>query len=136
MNGNETGPSAEKLCSIATSQGLLIQPKSIESVTYASHLGRTQLNYSDATNETFDLIFYNPETRLRGNMATQLGLDLTEVGDVKVFGLFHETSRRGVFASGDCASQVKMVAVAMGQGVSAGMGVNAQILEDDLMSRL
>ena len=61
----------------------------------------------------------------------QLGLELTEQGDIKTNGMFYETSVTGVFAAGDCATPLKAVtqAVAMGSFCAAGLVFQLQVPE-------
>ena len=64
---------------------------------------------------------HRPKTEINGPFARDLGLELTESGDIKVSQPFCESSVKGVFAVGDCATPLQAVsqAVAMG-GFSAG----------------
>lgn len=89
------------------------------------------VEFEDGTTSSFGFLFHKPETVLNGSFAEQLVLKTTQTGDISISGSMQETSRRGVFAAGDCATQVKQVSVAMGAGSAAGVGANAQILQDD-----
>ncbi|KAF3801164.1 Thioredoxin reductase sirT [Colletotrichum gloeosporioides] len=89
------------------------------------------VEFEDGTTSSFGFLFHKPDTVPNGSFAEQLGLCTTHTGDVSISGSTQETSRRGVFAAGDCATQVKHVSVAMGAGSAAGVGANAQILQDD-----
>ncbi|CAI0643318.1 unnamed protein product [Colletotrichum noveboracense] len=89
------------------------------------------VEFEDGTTSSFGFLFHKPETVPNGNFAEQLGLETTQTGDISISGYMQETSRRGVFVAGDCATQVKQVSVAMGAGSAAGVGANAQILKDD-----
>ncbi|EQB56090.1 hypothetical protein CGLO_03929 [Colletotrichum gloeosporioides Cg-14] len=90
------------------------------------------VEFEDGTTSSFGFLFHKPDTVPNGSFAEQLGLETTHMGDVSISGCLQETSRRGVFAAGDCATQVKQVSVAMGAGSAAGVGANEQILQDDL----
>ncbi|TGO09821.1 hypothetical protein BTUL_0153g00070 [Botrytis tulipae] len=76
-------------------------------------------------------LLHKPVTEQSNNLAHQLGMELTEQGDIKVTAPFNETSVRGVFATGDCASILKNVAGAMYSGTCAGAGVGSQIQGED-----
>ncbi|KAF4914683.1 Thioredoxin reductase sirT [Colletotrichum fructicola] len=89
------------------------------------------VEFEDGTTSSFGFLFHKPDTVPNGSFAEQLGLETMHTGDVSISGSEQETSRRGVFAAGDCATQVKQVSVAMGAGSAAGVGANAQILQDD-----
>ncbi|KAH0420455.1 hypothetical protein CcaCcLH18_14007 [Colletotrichum camelliae] len=89
------------------------------------------VEFEDGTTSSFGFLFHKPDTVPSGSFAEQLELETTPTGDVSILGFMQETSKRGVFAAGDCATQVKQVSVAMGAGCAAGVGANAQILQDD-----
>ncbi|KAF0322364.1 thioredoxin reductase [Colletotrichum asianum] len=91
----------------------------------------TVVEFEDGTTSSFGFLFHKPDKVPNGSFAEQLGLETTQTGDVSISGFMQETSRRGVFAAGDCATQVKQVSVAMGAGSAAGVGANTQILQDD-----
>ncbi|KAF7885235.1 hypothetical protein EAF00_011053 [Botryotinia globosa] len=75
-------------------------------------------------------LLHKPVTEQTNNLAHQLGIELTEQGDIKVTAPFNETSVIGVFATGDCAPMLKNVVGAMCSGTCAGAGVGSQIQED------
>ncbi|THV43804.1 hypothetical protein BGAL_0901g00010 [Botrytis galanthina] len=80
---------------------------------------------------THAFLLHKPATEQTNNLAHQLGVELTEQGDIKVTTPFNETSVRGVFATGDCASMLKNVVGAMYSGTCAGAGVGSQIQGED-----
>ena len=67
---------------------------------------------------------------LKGDIAQQLGLELTPMGDVMVSPPFFQTSLRGVFAAGDDASPIKIANNALFAGAAVGAGVTAQLQAD------
>ncbi|KAF7913404.1 hypothetical protein BELL_0910g00030 [Botrytis elliptica] len=80
---------------------------------------------------THAFLLHKPVTEQTNDLAHQLGIELTEQGDLKVTAPFNETSVRGVFATGDCASMLKNVVGAMYSGTCAGAGVGSQIQGED-----
>ncbi|TGO46696.1 hypothetical protein BOTNAR_0571g00070 [Botryotinia narcissicola] len=80
---------------------------------------------------THAFLLHKPVTEQTNNLARQLGIELTEQGDIKVTAPFNETSVRGVFATADCASMLKNVVSAMYSGICAGAGVGSQIQGED-----
>ena len=64
--------------------------------------------------------------RLGSELVTDLGIELDNGGDIKL-GAFQETSVRGIFAAGDCASTQKYVAIASAMGTMAGAGAAQQL---------
>ncbi|KAK0654945.1 hypothetical protein B0T16DRAFT_395906 [Cercophora newfieldiana] len=72
-------------------------------------------------------LVHKPKTRVNGPFVSQLGLELTEKGVIKIAAPFNEASVKGVFAVGDCASLFPAVANAMAMGVFAAGGLAAQL---------
>jgi gliotoxin/aspirochlorine biosynthesis thioredoxin reductase len=68
-----------------------------------------------------------PRGKVNGPFVSQLGLELTEMGVIKVTPPFHETSVKGVFAVGDCASPIPAVVNALAMGALAAGGLVAQL---------
>ncbi|KAF2836612.1 FAD/NAD(P)-binding domain-containing protein [Patellaria atrata CBS 101060] len=130
LNGVTELEEHEKIM-LAKKNGVKVNTQPITQLKHIGPGGVTNVTFADGSTETFGFIVHHPETRLRGDFATQLGLHLTPTGDIFVKNVFQETSRYGVFAAGDCATMVKQVAIAQGVGVSAGIGANLQILQDD-----
>ena len=62
---------------------------------------------------------------------TQLGLDITAQGDVKVNLPFNESSVTGVFAGGDSAAPMKSATMASAHGALLAAGVAAQLEAED-----
>ncbi|VUC35349.1 unnamed protein product [Clonostachys rosea] len=132
LNGNAMSPSHHKISALAVSRGFRIEGKIIKRLTYSGNGAKTTVNYADGSDETFDLLFYSPPSKPHGDIAAQLGLETTTSGNIKILGSLQETSLYGVFGAGDCSTEVKKIAVAMGAGVSAGIGANSQIIKEDI----
>ncbi|KAL0940445.1 thioredoxin reductase [Colletotrichum truncatum] len=112
---------------------LKVDDRKIKKLSPAGHSTSSlmEVEFEDGSISTFGFIFHKNETTTRGGFANDLGLKTTSSGEIITAGPMQETSKRGVYAAGDCATPVKEVAVAIGTGAAAGYGVNAQILEDD-----
>lgn len=84
---------------------------------------------TDGTKINEGFLVHKPKTRVNGPFAHQFELDLTDAGDIKTNGMFHESSMPGVFAVGDCASMLKAVtqAIAMGSFGAAGLASQLQV---------
>lgn len=75
---------------------------------------------------------YQPQTEVNGPFAKQLGLAMTDGGDIQTTPPFYETSMPGVFAVGDCATLYKIVAPAVAMGSLAAAGLVAQLQAEPL----
>ncbi|KAI1457510.1 hypothetical protein F4805DRAFT_171868 [Annulohypoxylon moriforme] len=74
---------------------------------------------------------HKPPTVPKGDFHKQLGLDMTPMGDPASKPMFCETSRKGVFVSGDGASPIKIIPQALFSGSAAAAAVCAQIQAED-----
>ncbi|KAK2054705.1 FAD/NAD(P)-binding domain-containing protein [Colletotrichum caudatum] len=85
--------------------------------------GHVTIAFEGGQSVTEGFIAHQPTAKPRGPFAEQLGLELQASGDIMVKQPFYETSVRGVFAAGDCATPIKAVsqAVAMGTVTAAGL---------------
>lgn len=90
------------------------------------------VEFTDGSVVPFGYLIHKPPTVASGTFAQQLGLELTPGGDIPVIGPMQQTTRKGVFAAGDCATPIKQMVVGMGAGVAAGVGANMQLVEAEL----
>jgi len=87
---------------------------------------------SDGSVHHVDWILYKPKTTLSSpELASQLGIELNPMGDIKV-GPFQETNVSGVFAAGDCVNFLKQGPVAISEGFTAGAGIHLQLTLQDM----
>ncbi len=68
-----------------------------------------------------------PVGQSAGDLAEQLGLEMTPTGEIKVSPPFNETSVKGCFAAGDAATMMKSVVSAMYMGSFVGVGAVSQL---------
>jgi thioredoxin reductase len=76
-------------------------------------------------------IAHKPQSQQQGPWAEQLGLELTDVGDIKVNPPFNATDVPGVFAGGDCQTMMKGATVALSHGALLAAGVASQLEAED-----
>ncbi|KAF5649390.1 thioredoxin reductase [Fusarium sp. NRRL 52700] len=86
-----------------------------------------QIELSDGTTKTEDFLVHKPATVQASALYSQLGLQVTAEGDIKVKEPVFETSKAGVFAVGDCASPNKFVGSASTSGGFAAAGAAMQL---------
>jgi hypothetical protein len=80
-----------------------------------------------SSSNPFFLQIHEPRTEINGPYTYQLGLDLTDSGDIRVSGPLYTTTVPSVFAVGDCACATKDVLQAMATGALAAKGVSAEL---------
>ena len=104
-----------------------VDPREITRFEKGRDRAQVIIHFKDGTMATEGFLGHKPRTILKGNLAKQLGLDLTPQGDIKVAPPFNQTSLRGVFAAGDNASPMKIVNTGLFTGAAVGAGVSAQL---------
>jgi thioredoxin reductase len=86
--------------------------------------------FADGTGLPRDGLLVAAPMRQRSELAAELGVELDEAGTIAVDHL-GRTSVPGVFAAGDVAAAVQMVAVAIGEGARIAAQVRFSLLAED-----
>jgi thioredoxin reductase len=126
-NGNEDLANDLRAAIDTATAPMKVDSRKIENLVKAPHRARCNWHFADGTRATEAFIAHKPKTKLRGNLAQQLGLERTPAGVIKVSPPFNQTSLRGVFAAGDCAMTMQTVTTALQSGTWTGGGVPLQI---------
>ena len=98
----------------------------------APNKGDVVIHFEDGDAKTESFIGHRPPTKLKSDLARQLGCKLTPGGDIVVSPGYYESSVRGVFAGGDDASPLKIVPHALFSGSAAGAAACVQVQADDV----
>ncbi|CZT23705.1 related to thioredoxin reductase [Ramularia collo-cygni] len=96
-------------------------------VKVPNHPSDVIVEFEDGSKETFGFVAHKPRSKMNGPWAEQLGVEMTPGADLKVNPPFNETSVKGVFAAGDCASPFKVVAGGISMGLFAANGAAMQV---------
>ncbi|KAM0544708.1 hypothetical protein ACHAPJ_011695 [Fusarium lateritium] len=116
----------------AKTQGLKVDNRPIQALTKAEPGSLMTVEFVGGARSSYGFMVHKPRTATRGSFAEQLGLEMTPGGEISIKTQLQETSKHGVFAAGDCATALKQMAIGMGHGITAGIGANLQIVEEDL----
>jgi thioredoxin reductase len=96
-----------------------------------SHTDGITLEFETGQPVTLGFLVHRPPTVNRAqDLIEQLELETEDPamgGNVKVNGMFNETSVHGVFAAGDTMVLIKQVTIAMAEGLKAAAGAGSQI---------
>ncbi|KAK6849414.1 hypothetical protein PG990_001707 [Apiospora arundinis] len=90
------------------------------------------IHFEDGTSVSEGFIVHKPKSQINGPFAKQLSLELTEQGVIKSTAPFYESSVKGVFAVGDCATPVPAVTNALAMGAFAAAGLVSQLQVEPL----
>jgi len=86
------------------------------------------LRFSDGSSMAADALFLRSRTPLPSAIPGSLGIELTEQGLIKVDPMQH-TNVPGVFASGDCASPMRALSMAIASGNIAGAVIVHELIQ-------
>ncbi|AXB55836.1 NAD(P)/FAD-dependent oxidoreductase [Flavobacterium fluviale] len=75
-------------------------------------------------------IYARPPFEQHCNLPKELGCEITEQGLLKV-DFMQNTNVGGIYASGDCTTQMRSVAIAVSTGSFAGAVINKDLIEED-----
>ncbi|KAI1214201.1 FAD/NAD(P)-binding domain-containing protein [Annulohypoxylon truncatum] len=85
------------------------------------------VEFDDGSSKVERFLVHNPQTSVQGPFVDQLGIALTQMGDVQADAPFHQSSVRGVFAAGDCITPYKVTAGAISSGCNAAVAASTQL---------
>ena len=100
--------------------GFKVETRKISKLDGADFL--QQIHFTDGTSDSIDGLFVAAESASSIDFARKLGI-LAD-GNIVVTDGDQQTNLEGVFAAGDCASSLKQISVAVGQGALAGKAIS------------
>ncbi|KAL2201613.1 thioredoxin reductase glit [Sarocladium strictum] len=128
-NGNkELATDAQKALN---SSKILFDTRRIVNIALVDDGPDVVLSFSEGSYKQERFLVNLPRTKQRSSLAVQLGLELGEMGEIKVQEPFSETSVEGCMAVGDAATVHQSATYALFMGSNAGMRLVAY-LEDEL----
>lgn len=107
--------------------GFHVEPRGIRRLIKGPEGADVTIELEDETLCKESFLVHQPWTGLRGPLPSQLGVDITPMGDIKVEHPFPATTIPGVYAAGDCASPFKNASMAIVGGICAGNGVAREL---------
>jgi thioredoxin reductase len=124
-NGAETV--TNQLQELVGDTGFHIEPRGICRLIKEPEGTDVTIELEDGSLHKESFLVHQPWTSLRGPLPSQLGLETTPMGDIKVEHPFPTTSVPGVYAAGDCASPFKNASMAIVAGICAGNGIAREL---------
>jgi thioredoxin reductase len=80
----------------------------------------------DGSIHNFNVMYYKPAFEFYTNLHEQLGCTLNEMGFIAT-DEWQKTAIPGIYASGDCATPMRSVAMAVAEGMKAGAMINNEL---------
>lgn len=114
-----------------TRKNITIEPRKIIKLMKLSTKAEIEVQLEGEKSKVEGFIAHKPLSQQSNAFAEQLGLDLTDRGDIKVYAPFNATNVRGAFAGGDCQTPLKGVTVALSHGAVLAAGVAAELESED-----
>jgi gliotoxin/aspirochlorine biosynthesis thioredoxin reductase len=108
---------------------IVIEDRRLTRLTKEVEDAAISVTLEDGSANVEGFLVHKPRMQVNGSFAKQLGLEMFNFGHdiIKVNPPFHETSEKGVFAIGDCASPQKVFLHALSMGSFACAGLAAQL---------
>ncbi|KAI0886475.1 FAD/NAD(P)-binding domain-containing protein [Annulohypoxylon maeteangense] len=129
-NGN--GTLAAELSASQLGSGVFVDDRPIARLSRGAGALSILITFTDGTWKTEDFVHHRPLTRVAGRFVEQLGLALSETGDILAPLPFCRTSVEGVYAAGDCASLMKIIPNAVVTGAYAGCGMSRELPKSEV----
>jgi thioredoxin reductase len=110
-------------------EGMSVDDDKIKCLTKgnAGTHGGVLIEFENGSAKTETFLVHRPLTQMDGTLPKQLGVDMSEMGDLKVSPPFYKTNVSGVYAAGDCATMMKTIGNAMTMGAYAGCGLAREL---------
>jgi thioredoxin reductase len=134
-DGNEQLAQDLKAALDAALAPMIVNSKKITKLVKESERARVTLHLDDGTSITEAFLAHKPKFKLRGDLAEQLGCGISPMKTIVVNPPFNQTSVKGVFAAGDCASPMQTVTGALNSGTCTGGGAPLQIQAETYKQR-
>ncbi|EXJ91944.1 hypothetical protein A1O3_00494 [Capronia epimyces CBS 606.96] len=119
--------------------GLKIDSRPLKRIEYDPHEpDQIVVSFSEGEPQTFGFLVHKADTQTIGNWAEQLGIETISSNpnsDLKLVSPLGETSVKGVYAAGDCATPLKQVTNAVAMGVIAGASVANAVSVEKMIRR-
>ncbi|KAI0006990.1 FAD/NAD(P)-binding domain-containing protein [Xylariaceae sp. FL0662B] len=104
-----------------------VEPRQIKRLVDSQQGRSVRVEFSDGSSKEEKFLVHNPLTAVQGPFVSQLGIGLTQMGDVQADAPFHQTTVRGVFAAGDCITPYKVIPGAISSGCNAAVACSTQL---------
>jgi len=114
------------------SQQFTVDARKIERLVKGDHGADVIIEFADGSQKKESFLTHSPNTYVKGPFVEQLGLKLSQTGDIDAPGPFFQTSVRGIFAAGDSVTPYKVINGAFSSGCNAAVAASAQLRAEDL----
>ena len=111
---------------------MVVDSRPIEKLIKGAKDAEVTVHFKDGSTKVEGFLSCHLNTKARGPFAEQLGLEMTQGGDIKTTPPFSATSVKGVFAVGDCGQAMKVIATAAASGNAAAAACSSQVLAASL----
>lgn len=104
-----------------------VDNRKLRRLSKGTNKGEVIIEFEDGTRKLEQFIVHRPDTELDRTFIDQLGLEISERGDILTVPPFCQTTVPGVYAAGDCASPMKIIPNAISMGAYAGCGLSREL---------
>ncbi|KAF7370285.1 putative thioredoxin reductase [Mycena sanguinolenta] len=117
----------EKATNKSTGPVFKVDSRTIKRLVEKPATGSAVVEFTDGSSKDEKFLATAALCRVQGNFVKQLGLATTMLGDIQAKEPYYQTSVKGVYAAGDCATLYKITPAAISMGCGAAVGVVTQL---------
>ncbi|KAF2446671.1 FAD/NAD(P)-binding domain-containing protein [Karstenula rhodostoma CBS 690.94] len=118
---------ATEISAALQTSDITVDDRKIKALCPGPEGAQVKIDFEDGSSTIEGFIVHRPDTELDRLLIDQLGLDISDRGDIEVMPPFCQTSVPGVYAAGDCASPAKIIPNAISMGAYAGCGLAREL---------
>jgi len=125
---NDNPKLASQISATLPSQDMVLDDRKIKSLAEGrTPTERVIIEFEDGTVQSETFLVHRAMTKVDTRLAKRLGVEMSDMGDLKVAPPFCRTNVPGVYAAGDNATMMKTIANAMTMGAYAGCGLAREL---------
>jgi thioredoxin reductase len=106
---------------------ITLDDRKIVALSEGPNGAEVKIDFGDGSSAIEGFIIHRPDTELDRTLVDQLGLQISDRGDIVTMPPFCQTDVPGVYAAGDCASPAKIIPNALSMGAYAGCGISREL---------
>jgi thioredoxin reductase len=107
--------------------GLRVDDQPLKRIFKESGSENIQVEFENGETQSFSFLVSKPDLEIDLRLPEQLGVECIPGFGIKVASPFNKTNIEGVYAAGDCCSNLRMISNALNMGALAGCGLAREL---------
>jgi pyruvate/2-oxoglutarate dehydrogenase complex dihydrolipoamide dehydrogenase (E3) component len=118
---------ASEITTALQTPDIVVDDRKIKALTQGVVGSEVIIMFEDGTEKREAFLVHRPNTELDMTLVDQLGLQVSDRGDIEVAAPFCQTNVPGVYAAGDCSTPAKIIPSAIASGAYAACGIAREL---------